>query len=81
MTIKIDNKTVAKTTQERDRVWNQTFQILCAHSPTTTITITPVNVTAEGHVEDLMERNGHFPDTEALIKGKRSKVLAPTITT
>ncbi|KAK4736143.1 hypothetical protein R3W88_010404 [Solanum pinnatisectum] len=41
----------------------------------------PVNVTAEGHVEDLMERNGHFPDTEAPIKGKRSKVLAPTITT
>lgn len=40
MTIKIDNKTVAKTTQESDRVWNQTFQILCAHSPDTTVTIT-----------------------------------------
>ncbi|KAL6134609.1 hypothetical protein ACLB2K_066838 [Fragaria x ananassa] len=40
VTIKIDNKKVAKTTHERDRVWNQTFQILCAHSSDATITIT-----------------------------------------
>ncbi|XP_004297606.1 PREDICTED: phospholipase D epsilon [Fragaria vesca subsp. vesca] len=40
VTIKIDNKKVAKTTHERDRVWNQTFQILCAHSSDSTITIT-----------------------------------------
>ena len=40
MTIKIDNKKVAKTTLERDRVWNQTFQILCAHPPDSIITIT-----------------------------------------
>ncbi|KAL3632948.1 Phospholipase D alpha 4 [Castilleja foliolosa] len=38
--IKIDNKKVAKTTHEQDRVWNQTFQILCAHPPDTKITIT-----------------------------------------
>ncbi|KAM1359554.1 phospholipase D alpha 4-like [Malus sylvestris] len=40
VTIKIDNNKVAKTTHERDRVWNQTFQILCAHPPDSTITIT-----------------------------------------
>ncbi|PIN16385.1 Phospholipase D1 [Handroanthus impetiginosus] len=40
VTIKIDNKRVAKTTHERDHTWNQTFQILCAHPPETTITIT-----------------------------------------
>jgi phospholipase D1/2 len=31
VTIKIDNKKVAKTTQESERVWNQTFKIHCAH--------------------------------------------------
>lgn len=40
MTIKIDDEKVAETTHERDRVWNQTFQILCAHPPETIITIT-----------------------------------------
>lgn len=40
VTIKIDNKKVAKTSHERDRVWNQTFQILCAHPSRTNITIT-----------------------------------------
>lgn len=39
VTIKLDNKKVAKTTNERDRTWNQTFQVLCAHLPETTITI------------------------------------------
>lgn len=31
---------MAKTTSERNRVWNQNFQILCAHPIDTTITIT-----------------------------------------
>lgn len=39
VTIKIDNNVVAKTTLERERVWNQTFQIQCAHPPESTITI------------------------------------------
>lgn len=40
VTIKIDNKKVARTTHERDRVWNQTFRILCAYPSDSTITIT-----------------------------------------
>lgn len=40
MTIKIDNNKVAATSQKTDRVWNQTFQILCAHPSDSTITIT-----------------------------------------
>ncbi|CAM8955937.1 unnamed protein product [Rhodiola kirilowii] len=40
VTIKIDGRKVAKTCQERDRVWNQTFQILCAHPADATITVT-----------------------------------------
>ncbi|XWS12056.1 hypothetical protein CRYUN_Cryun37aG0057900 [Craigia yunnanensis] len=40
VTINLENKKVAKTSHERDRVWNQTFQILCAHPPDSTITIT-----------------------------------------
>ncbi|KAL1298288.1 hypothetical protein HN51_042662 [Arachis hypogaea] len=40
VTIKIGNKVMAKTTQERGRVWNQTFQIQCAHPCDSTITIT-----------------------------------------
>ncbi|PON96130.1 Phospholipase D [Trema orientale] len=40
VTIKINDKKVAKTTSERDRVWNQSFQILCAHPSSSTITIT-----------------------------------------
>ncbi|GAB4842451.1 Phospholipase D alpha 4 [Ancistrocladus abbreviatus] len=39
VSIKIDQQTVARTTHERDRVWNQTFQILCAHPLDSTITI------------------------------------------
>ncbi|KNA04243.1 hypothetical protein SOVF_201460 [Spinacia oleracea] len=31
---------MANTTSERDRIWNQTFQILCAHPIDSTITIT-----------------------------------------
>lgn len=40
VTIKIDNKKMAKTTLEQERVWNQTFQIQCAHPADSTITIT-----------------------------------------
>ncbi|KAL3528635.1 hypothetical protein ACH5RR_007957 [Cinchona calisaya] len=40
VTIKIGNKKVAETTHEQDRVWNQTFQILCAHPADSIITIT-----------------------------------------
>ncbi|XVF25114.1 hypothetical protein REPUB_Repub13aG0186100 [Reevesia pubescens] len=40
VTIKLENKKVAKTSHERDCVWNQTFQIPCAHPPDSTITIT-----------------------------------------
>ncbi|XP_061346125.1 phospholipase D alpha 4-like [Gastrolobium bilobum] len=40
VTIKIDNKRVVKTTQESERVWNQTFQIHCAHPADSIITIT-----------------------------------------
>ncbi|XP_010542434.1 PREDICTED: phospholipase D alpha 4 isoform X2 [Tarenaya hassleriana] len=41
VTIKLNKKRVAKTSSERDRVWNQTFQILCAHrAADTAITIT-----------------------------------------
>lgn len=40
VTIKIDDKKVAKTTKERNRVWNQTFQILCAHPSDSMINIT-----------------------------------------
>lgn len=38
--MKIDDKKVAQTTQEHDRVWNQTFQILCAHPSNSIVTIT-----------------------------------------
>lgn len=40
VTIKIGQHKMAKTTSEQDRIWNQTFQILCAHPINSTITIT-----------------------------------------
>jgi len=40
----------------------------------------PVRVTAEGYVKDLSDRV-HFPDTNSLVKGKRSKILPPMFTT
>ncbi|KAK3410846.1 hypothetical protein EUGRSUZ_J02872 [Eucalyptus grandis] len=40
VTIKINNETVAKTSEKRDRIWNQTFRILCAHPFNSAITIT-----------------------------------------
>ncbi|KAL8189347.1 hypothetical protein R6Q57_028913 [Mikania cordata] len=41
----------------------------------------PVHVTQEGNVEDRVDGGGHFPDTKAQIKGKRSKILPPIFTT
>lgn len=41
----------------------------------------PISVTQEGKVEDHVDGGGHFPDTKAKVKGKRSKVLPPTCTT
>lgn len=40
VTIRINDKKVARTTRERDRVWNQTLQVLCAHPSNSVITIT-----------------------------------------
>ncbi|XP_074294927.1 phospholipase D alpha 4 [Silene latifolia] len=40
VTIKIGHHKVARTTFERNRVWNQTFQILCAYPIDSTVTIT-----------------------------------------
>ena len=40
VTIEIDDKKEAQTSHEHDRVWNENFQILCAHPSDTTITIT-----------------------------------------
>lgn len=40
----------------------------------------PIRVTQEGCLKDLT--NGvHFPDTNSLVKGKRSKMLPPNFTT
>ncbi|KAL5156688.1 Phospholipase D alpha 4 [Glycine soja] len=69
VTINIDNNRVAKTTQEHERVWNQTFQIQCAHpeDSTTTITLkTSCSVLGKFHVQAkrLKEEsliNGFFP--------------------
>ena len=41
----------------------------------------PVTVTENGQVEDLDGGGGRFPDTNTLVKGKRSKVLPPIFTT
>ncbi|KAL8137123.1 hypothetical protein V2J09_003124 [Rumex salicifolius] len=37
--IKLNQETIATTSHEKERVWNQTFQILCAHPLDSTITI------------------------------------------
>lgn len=82
MTIKIDNKKVAKTTHERDRVWNQTFQILCAHPPETTITITlkrrrsvlgKIDIQAHKLLGESSLINGFFPLSKQ--NGKPKKKL------
>lgn len=41
----------------------------------------PMIVTQNGSVEDLTNGEDHFPDTKALVKGKRSKLLPSVITT
>ncbi|KAJ7963164.1 Phospholipase D [Quillaja saponaria] len=70
VTIKIDNKKVAKTSNERDRVWNQTFQIQCAHPANSTITITlktscsilgKIHVQADKFLKEASLINGFFP--------------------
>ncbi|XAR67639.1 Phospholipase D [Bertholletia excelsa] len=70
VTIKIDNKKVAATSHERDRVWNQTFQILCAHPFDSIITITVktkcsilgrIHVQAHQLLTETSLINGFFP--------------------
>ncbi|XP_047959484.1 phospholipase D alpha 4-like isoform X2 [Salvia hispanica] len=70
VTIKIDNKKMAKTTNESDHVWNQTFQILCAHPPQTTITLTlkrkcsvlgKIDIPAHKLLGESSLINGFFP--------------------
>ncbi|XP_058101957.1 phospholipase D alpha 4 isoform X3 [Magnolia sinica] len=41
----------------------------------------PVRVTKEGCIEEIGEDGGTFPDTTALVRGKRSKLLPPIFTT
>ncbi|GMP35068.1 hypothetical protein CsSME_00007676 [Camellia sinensis var. sinensis] len=70
VTIKIDNKKVATTTLESDRVWNQTFQILCAHPSDSTITLTmktkccvlgKIQIQANQIMSEVSLMNGFFP--------------------
>ncbi|KAL8466136.1 hypothetical protein ACS0TY_035301 [Phlomoides rotata] len=70
VTIKIDNKKVAKTTHEHDRIWNQTFQILCAHSVEAKITLTlkrrrsvlgKIDIQARELLGESSLINGFFP--------------------
>lgn len=82
VTIKLDNKKVAKTSHERDRVWNQTFQILCAHPCDSTITITlktKCSILGKLHIQahEILHKasfiNGFFPLT--MENGKPSPEL------
>ncbi|XP_057771947.1 phospholipase D alpha 4 [Salvia miltiorrhiza] len=82
VTIKIDNKKMAKTSNESDHVWNQTFQILCAHPPQTIITLTlkrrrSVLGKIEIHAHKLLGEssliNGFFPLSRQ--SGKQKKKL------
>ncbi|KAL4193027.1 hypothetical protein AMTRI_Chr06g174810 [Amborella trichopoda] len=41
----------------------------------------PIMVAKNGEIEDTAEGNGTFPDTKTPIKGKRSKILPPLLTT
>lgn len=70
VTIKIDDKKVAKTSHESDRVWNQIFQILCAHLIDSTITITlktkcsilgRIQIQAHQIVHEASYIDGYFP--------------------
>ncbi|XP_050232352.1 phospholipase D alpha 4 [Mercurialis annua] len=70
VTIKIGNKKVSKTSQEHDRIWNQTFRILCAHPLDSIITITmktkctilgKFHIQAEKIVHEATFIDGFFP--------------------
>ncbi|XP_054779950.1 phospholipase D alpha 4 [Prosopis cineraria] len=70
VTIKLGHKKVAKTSQERDRVWNQTFQIPCAHPADSIITLTlktSCSILGRFHIkaQQLLKEesliNGFFP--------------------
>ncbi|KAJ6704343.1 PHOSPHOLIPASE D [Salix viminalis] len=70
VTIKIGKKKVAKTSHECDRVWNQTFQILCAHPLDSTIIITmktkcsvlgEIRIQAHKTFTEASLINGFFP--------------------
>ncbi|KAI4355524.1 hypothetical protein L6164_004287 [Bauhinia variegata] len=70
VTIKINNKKVAKTSEEHDHVWNQTFQIQCAHPADSVITITlktSCSILGKFHIQpqQLLKEasliNGFFP--------------------
>ncbi|XP_057978431.1 phospholipase D alpha 4 [Malania oleifera] len=70
VTIKIDQQKVAKTSHERGRVWNQTFQILCAYPSDSMITITlktkcsilgKIHIQAHQIINESSLINGCFP--------------------
>ncbi|KVH92965.1 hypothetical protein Ccrd_005005 [Cynara cardunculus var. scolymus] len=70
VTIKIDQKTIASTSHESNRVWNQTLRVLCAHPINATITITlktkcsilgKINIQARRLLEEASLINGWFP--------------------
>ncbi|CAI9114301.1 OLC1v1014990C1 [Oldenlandia corymbosa var. corymbosa] len=82
VTIKIGNKKVAETTHEQDRIWNQTFQILCAHSCNSIITITlktrrktlgKIKIQADQLLNGTSLINGFFPLSRE--NGKANKKL------
>lgn len=84
VTIKIDNKKVAKTTQEHDRIWNQTFQILCAHPVETKITLTlkrrrsvlgKIDIEARELLGETSLINGFFPVMKQNGEAKKKKKL------
>lgn len=41
----------------------------------------PISISVEGSVRDLVMGGGTFPDTNTLIKGKKSKLIPPVCTT
>lgn len=70
MTIEIDDKKEAQTSNERDRIWNETFQILCAHPSDSMITIAmktsccilgKISIQANQILNEASLINGFFP--------------------
>ncbi|KAJ0515151.1 putative phospholipase D [Helianthus annuus] len=70
VSIKIDNKKIASTSHESERVWNQTLRVLCAHPINATLTITlktkcsilgKVNIQAHQLLEKSNLIDGLFP--------------------